>query len=211
MIEAVRQAAEGKLDLDRQIELADDQRVKGSGIVRYLHTGVSLTVKDLIWLMMIVSDNTATNMVMDIIGIDQVNATLRRMGCEKTTLQRKMYDWAAIERGMDNVCTARELTDLLAMIATGKVVGGEWDELMMDILHHQQDTGRLGMLLPDDVRLANKTGSHRDVYHDCGVVSTDSFSYAISVFCRAASSVGDARLAIARISKVVYDEVRAAH
>lgn len=207
IIEAMRQVASGKLSLDMEFPVRDEDRVRGSGVIRYLHTGAVLTLKDLLTLMIIVSDNTATNMVIDLLGCESVNAMLRSMGCSGTCLQRKMYDWAAIERGMDNLCTAGEIADLLARIARKEAAGGEWDEMILDILHHQQDTMRLGMFLPAEAKLANKTGSREGIFHDCGIVATDDFSYAVSVFVRDARSPGHAQLAIARVSRRVYDAV----
>ncbi len=207
IVEAMRQVAAGELSLDTQYELRDEHRVRGSGVMRYLHTGTQLTLKDLLTLMIIVSDNTATNMIIDLLDVQNVNSTMRALGLTKTRLQRKMYDWDAIERGFDNVCTAGEIADLLVMIARNEAVGGKWDEMILEMLHQQQDTTRLGMFLPEEVRLANKTGSHRSVFHDCGIVSTDNFSYAISVFTEGAYSPGDAQLGIARVSRAIYDAI----
>ncbi|MGB9619355.1 MAG: serine hydrolase, partial [Armatimonadota bacterium] len=77
--------------------------------------------------------------------------------------------------------------------------------MMVDMLAHQQDTSRLGLFLPEKAKLANKTGSREGIYHDCGIVSTDAFRYSIAVFTRDARSTGDAHMAIARISRAVYD------
>ncbi|MGQ9455093.1 MAG: serine hydrolase [Armatimonadota bacterium] len=205
LVEALRQVRDGELDPDMEIVLADEHRVRGSGVLRYLHTGTRLTMMDLLWLMIVVSDNTATNIVMDIIGIENVNRTLRAMGYADTRLSRKMYDWAAIEKGLDNVCTAADIADILARIARGEAVGGEWDERALDILSHQQETSRLGLLLPDEAKLANKTGSRDGIYHDCGIVTAPDFRYSIAVFTRGASSPGNAHLAVSHISRAVYD------
>ncbi|MDH7602207.1 MAG: class A beta-lactamase-related serine hydrolase [Armatimonadota bacterium] len=209
LVEALRQARDGELDLDQEVALSDDQRVRGSGVLRYLHSGIKLTLLDLLWLMIIVSDNTATNIVMDLIGIENVNKTLRSMGYTQTTLRRKMYDWDAIERGLDNVCTAAEMADLLVRIARREAVGGEWDEKALDMLSHQQETSRLGLFLPGEAKLANKTGSREGIFHDCGIVTGPGFRYTIAVFTRDARSTGDAHLTISRISKAVYDHFAA--
>ncbi len=205
LVEALMQARDGAIDLDREIILNDEQRVRGSGVLRYLHAGVKLTIMDLLWLMIIVSDNTATNIVMDIIGVESVNQTLRSMGYNQTALRRKMYDWEAIDKGLDNVCTAAEIADLLVRIARKEAVGGEWDEKALDMLSHQQETSRLGLFLPEEARLANKTGSREGIFHDCGIVTGPGFRYAIAVFTKGARSTGDAHLTISRVSKAVYD------
>lgn len=207
LIEAMRRLRDGVLSPDIGFVLADDHRVRGSGVMRYLHAGAEFTLDDLLNLMVIVSDNTATNMLIDVLGTDAVNLTLRSMGCVRTTLRRKMYDWAMIERGLDNVCSAGEIADLLAGIARGEALGGEWDQKMVDILRRQQDSDKLGLLLPEDVKLANKTGSREGVMHDCGIVWSGDSCYSIAVFTAGARSRGEAILAIARISRAVYESI----
>jgi beta-lactamase class A len=205
LLEALRQARDGTLNLDQEVELTDAHRVRGSGVLRYLHTGIRLTIADLLWLMIVVSDNSATNIVMDVIGIDNVNSLLRSLGYTQTALQRKMYDWDAIEKGLDNVCTAGEIADLLVRIARKEAVGRKWDDMALDMLSHQQETSRLGLLLPSQAKLANKTGSREGIYHDCGIVAGPGFRYSIAVLTSEARSPVDAHLAIAHISRAVYD------
>jgi len=205
LVEAMRQVRDGELSFEQEFTLADGDRVRGSGVMRYLHTGTRLTLKDLLWLMIVVSDNTATNILIDVLGIDKVNSTMRAMGFEKTTLRRKMYDWEAIDKGLDNVCCAGEIADLLVRMANKQAAGDEWDEIALDMLAHQQETSRLGLFLPEEAKLANKTGSREGIYHDCGIVTTDSFRYSIAVFTKDARSSGEAHMAIAHISKAVYD------
>jgi len=204
LVEAMRRVAEGSLTLDSLCPIPDE-RTRGSGVVRYLHNGVTLTLGDLLQLMMIVSDNTAANIVIDLLGPENVNSTMLGMGYANTRLRRKMMDWRAIERGLDNLCTAREIADLLVRIARGQCIHANYDQMMVDILRGQQDASKLGLFLPDGVKLGNKTGAREGIMHDCGIVSTDRFSYAICVLTKGAKSSGDASIAIGRISRLVYD------
>ena len=208
LLEALRQARDGELSLDADHAIAAEQRCDGSGVLRHLRDELVVTIRDLLTLMIIVSDNTATNILIDIVGVDNVNSTLRAFGYTGTTLMRKMYDWDAIARGRDNFVVAREMADLLARIARRDALGGEWDELIMSVLGKQMFQDELGLLLPDGV-LANKTGQVAGVVNDCGVVTTDSFRYAIAVFTKDAPCPGEAKVTIGRISKVIYDAVGA--
>jgi len=208
IVEAMRQVKAGRLSLDQEFELSEAQKVRGAGVMRYFHTGTVLTLNDLLTLMIISSDNTATNMVMDVIDIENVNSMLREMGYEKTTLQRNMYDWDAIDAGLDNVCTAAEISDLLVKIATNQAAGNLWDEKIVYILRHQQNSDRLGLFLPGDIKLANKTGSRDSIVHDVGIVTTEDFSYAISVLTKdVRGGPGQGQIAIATISKIVFDYI----
>ena len=208
LLEALRQARDGILCLDTKYVIRHDECCDGSGVLTHLHDGVIVTLKDLLTLMIIVSDNTATNMLIDTVGIDNINSTLRGFGCIGTTLMRKMYDWEGIAQGRDNFVVAREMAELFVSIARGNALGGKWDELMLGIMRNQQFTHELGLLLPGGV-LANKTGQVEGVVNDCGIVATDRFSYSIAVFTRDAPVPGEAKVAIGRISKVVFDAMGA--
>jgi beta-lactamase class A len=204
IVEALRQVRQGTFSLDTQFAIEGEGRVRGAGVLRYMHGGITLTLEDLLTLMIIVSDNHATNMVIDILGMDAVNANLSSMGYTSTLLRRKMMDWEAIEQGRDNVTTAREMADLLARIARKEVLGGEWDECIVTALGRQQDSRKLGLFLPDDVEVANKTGGREGIQNDCGIVTGPGLGYSIAVLTSGAKSVGDAILTIGRISEAVY-------
>jgi beta-lactamase class A len=204
LLEALRQARDGELCLDTGYAVTAEQRCDGSGVLRHLHDGLAITLKDLLTLMIIVSDNTATNIVIDTVGMDKVNSTLRAFGCTGTTLMRKMYDWGDIAQGRDNFVVAKEMADLLARIARREALGGEWDDMLLGMMRKQQFSDQLGLLLPEGI-LANKTGEANGAVNDCGVLTTDDFRYSIAVFTQDAPSIGEAKVTIGRISKVIYD------
>jgi beta-lactamase class A len=209
LVEALRQVKAGRFSLDDEYPVDDSFQTKGSGIVRYLHQGIKLTFADMLTLMIIVSDNATTNKVIDLVGMDNVNATMSAMGCPNTLLRRKMMDWQAIEEGRDNITTAAEMSDLLARIAKKEAVGGELDEYILKTLQRQQDTCKLGLFLPDGAEVGNKTGGRTGVQNDCGIVIAKDFSYSISVFTQDAKAWGEAVVSIGRISRAVYDYIGA--
>lgn len=207
LVTALQQVRDGKLSLDSEYVLPDGDRTTGAGVLRYLHSGLTLTLSDVLTLMIIVSDNLGTNVVIDMLGMDLVNATMHEMGLPGTLLQRTMMDWAAVERGEDNISTAGEITELLVRLATNQVLGEPWDPMAMQMLRRQQDCGKLGLYLPHEAVLANKTGGREGIMHDCGVVEGPGFKYAITVFTHEAKSSGDAIVAIGSISRAVYEHV----
>lgn len=209
LVEALRQVRENALSLDTEYVINDPEPARGAGVLRYLHQGISLTLHDLLTLMIIVSDNFATNRLIDIVGMENVNRTMGGMGFPNTLLRRKMMDWEAIEQGRDNVTTAREMAGLLARIARGECLGGGWDEMIVKTLSRQQDTRLLGLFLPDEAELANKTGGRTGIQNDCGIVAAPGTRYSIAVLTSGAKSSGDAVVAIGRISRAVWDELKA--
>lgn len=110
-----------------------------------------------------------------------------------------------IDRGLDNLCTAGEMADLLARIGRREALGEAWDGKMLDILYHQQDCDKLGLFLPQGVKLANKTGSREGILHDCGIITSGDLSYSIAVLTKDAPSRGEAIMAIAEILRAIYD------
>src|SRR5260370_26530438 len=99
-------AARGLLDLDEQVAVGD--RVDGSGVLRHMRDVERLSLRDLALLAIIVSDNTATNRLIERIGVDRVGKRLREWGCAESRLSRQMYDFEAAKRGHEDVMTERE-------------------------------------------------------------------------------------------------------
>ena len=160
-------AAEDKLDLLEE-GLFDASDSVGGGILHKASPGARFRLDDLALLMLAVSDNTATNVLIDHLGLDAINASIRRLGFEKTVLGRKMLDFEAKKQGRDNYTTPRETGELLAKIAQK---GGR----MLNMLSVQKSTDKLPARLPfedpDDLEglLAHKTGELPGCEHDAGI------------------------------------------
>lgn len=171
MIEAFRAREAGELSLDELHALADAERRPSCGTLKAMHTGIEMTLLDLVKLMIIVSDNTATNILIERLGMEHINATLRNLGCEKTTLRRLLFDSEAARRGLENTITAGEMGMLLERLFLGKIVSPKASEAMMDILLDQRLNGKLPFFLHAmGVRIAHKTGEDTGVTHDVGVI-----------------------------------------
>ena len=173
MIEAFRAQAAGELCFDELHALADAERMPSCGTLKAMHTGIEMTLLDLVRLMIIVSDNTATNILINRLGIDRINATLRVLGCEKTTLCRLLFDSEAARRGLENTITAGEMGMLLEKLFRGEIVSPGASAEMMDILLDQRLNGKLPFFLhARHVPVAHKTGEDTGVTHDVGVIFT---------------------------------------
>ena len=173
MIEAFRAQQAGEFRLDEIHALADEERKPSCGTLKAMHTGIEMTLLDLVRLMIIVSDNTATNILINRLGIDRINATLRVLGCEKTTLRRLLFDSEAARRGLENTITAGEMGMLLEKLFRGEIVSPGASAEMMDILLDQRLNGKLPFFLhARHVPVAHKTGEDTGVTHDVGVIFT---------------------------------------
>ncbi len=174
MIEAFRAEAAGELSLSEIHVLRGEERMPSCGTLKNMHAGIEMTLLDLVQLMIIVSDNTATNILIRRLGIDKVNATLRSLGCETTTLRRLLFDSEASRRGVQNTIAAGEMGMLLEKLHRGEIVSPEASRRMLDILLDQRLNGKLPFFLHSaDIDVAHKTGEDDGVTHDVGVIYAD--------------------------------------
>ena len=174
MIEAFRAQAAGELSLSERHALADAERMPSCGTLKAMHTGIELTLLDLLKLMIIVSDNTATNILIDRLGMDGINRTLRALGCTRTVLRRRLFDAEAARRGLQNTITAAEIGHLLEGLHAGTIVSPEASGQMLEILLDQRLNGKLPFFLHGaGIRIAHKTGEDDGITHDVGIVYGD--------------------------------------
>jgi beta-lactamase class A len=230
MVEAWQQIVDGQLSLDTRMALREADKVAGAGVLRGLHDGLDLTVGDLIHLMIVLSDNTATNMLIGRVGTARVNRRLEAYGLRDTKLFRPTFrDGHAdvlpdLEREFGlGMTTPREMAQLMGLIAEGKAVSREASAAMLATLRRQQDRAMIPRLLPSDdrVQIGNKTGTdeekhaHRDgvkrhVRADAAIVTGPGFSYVIAIYARQIEDTrwtmdNDSLTVGARVSKLIYE------
>jgi len=201
MVEAFYQVEKGQLKLDQKIKVRPEDRIKYS-IVSDLSLD-EYPLIDLISLMIIVSDNTATNILIDMLGIDKINERLKELNCKDTILQRKMLDFEKAKKGIDNLTTARDMAVIMEGIYKNEILRPELCKLMLDILTKQKYRDKLGRYLDEDILIAHKTGSLSGISHDIGIFLER--AYLIGVFTRKAKDDITGSQLIGKISKIVYE------
>jgi beta-lactamase class A len=173
--------AKDKSKLDDMYTFDPKDLVEDSRIMVSLTPGVTrVTNRDLAQFMVAVSDNTATNILIDRVGGDNINATLRKLGLSKTMLRRKMMDVAAARRGDENVATPKEMVRLLEAIYKDKVLNKQGTDEFIKQLSTKKDS-YIPRNLPDNIRVANKPGELEGVRNDCGIVFARNRPFAIGV------------------------------
>lgn len=206
LIELHKQAAEGKYKLTDQRWVERQDKVGGSGVIVNFgdHTS-QLSLSDLAKLMIVLSDNTATNMLIDQVGMANVNRTLDELGLKQIRLRRKMIDQAASARGDENTAAPREAMALMEKLYRGQVVNKQLSDDALKILKIRKDSP-IPRLLPDSVEIANKPGDIEGVACDWAVVYVPNRPYAIAVMTNYNGPDGGAAdEAIAKVSKLAYD------
>ena len=205
LVELFCRRDEGRLSLDETVELRDECKVDGSGILKELHPGLELNLRNLASLMIVISDNTATNMMLDWLGMDSVNERMGHFGLKHTVLARKMYDFEQAALGRENLCTAGDMMLLLGLLADGQISSKNTSIEMLEIMARQQYREAIPLRLPEDIRVANKTGSIPGVVHDVAVVYGACGPYVICVMTRGVTDKAGAERAIGKASEVVHD------
>jgi beta-lactamase class A len=204
LAELYRQAQQGKLKLTDLYTLQKSDLVGGSGIAEALTPGTTrLTIRDVAALMISVSDNSATNIIIDRIGMENVNALLDSLGLTHTRLRRKMMDLKAAGEGRENVATPQEMVTLLENLYRGKVLNKQFTEDYFNLLSIHKES-YIPRDLPEDLRVANKPGELEGVRCDSGIVFTSSRPFVISVMTTYLRNERDGGDAITRISTAAY-------
>ena len=205
LVELLARVDEGEFSLEENALLRDEDKVPGSGVLSMLHEGLEVTLEDLAHLMITVSDNTASNILIDRLGTEPINRRLRGLGLRKTELGRKFYDFDARDRGLDNWITAAEMADLLVAIERRQAVSPNGCEKILAIMRKQQFTDRIPKLLPPDTPVANKTGSITGVCHDVGIMYSPAGALALAVLTTGIEQQSVAEGGIRHIARLVYD------
>jgi beta-lactamase class A len=178
--------------------------VEDSAVMQNLTPGVSrVTNRDLAGFVIAVSDNAAANVLIERVGMENVNHTMDSLGLHNTRLRRRMIDINAAKQGRENVTTPRELAQLFELVYRGKALNPASTEDLMTLMTTRQPTA-LRRLLPEDLRIANKSGELDGVRNDSGIVFLKNRPYVVSVMTTYAHSEREAEDAIARVSYLAY-------
>ncbi|MFN8471801.1 MAG: serine hydrolase [Anaerolineae bacterium] len=213
LLAALDRVQQGDLALTERVELRPEDIVGGSGLLKEFDAGVQLTVKDYLTAMIVISDNSATNLMLRLLGIPEVNQYLASLGLTVTRSLRPIRFPAPLPgepRGIGET-TPAEMMRLLDMLVSGAILNTDLRDLALDILRRQQYSDAIPRYLPDGVVVAHKDGMVNDVRGDVGIVyPPDRSPITIAVLC---DSLTDRRysvdnpgwLGIGRISRIVYD------
>lgn len=228
MIEAWHQASNGTLPIDTVVTLRESDKVGGSGVLNGMSDGLPLKVRDLIHLMIVLSDNTATNMLVNRLGTKRIDDRLVTYGLTQTKIFRPTFRdgkpdiFPELEREFGlGMSTPREMAKLMSLIAEGGAVDARSSAAMLDTLRKQQDRAMIPRLLPGGVQVGNKTGTDSEklpdergrrgaIRVDAAIVTGENVRYVIAIFTRRGadgrSGVENAGVLLgAQLSKLVFE------
>ena len=204
LAELYRQAQQGKLKLTDLYTVNAADLVQDSDIMGGLTPGVTqITLRDLATMMVAVSDNSATNVLIDRVGMDNVNAFLKAQGLRDTRLRRKMMDLKAAAEGRENVSTPNEMLNLLQALYRDEILNQEMTADFFKVLSTHKDSW-IPRHLPDDLRIADKPGALEGVRNDSGVIFVDKRPYVLCVMTTYLHRERDGEEAISNISLAAW-------
>jgi len=218
MVEIFNQRQMGRLSLDDSILVRNEFKsiVDGSSFSlqissdsddrMYQLIGTNTTVRRLVEVMINVSSNLATNILIEKVGPENVMRTMKRYGLNDIRVLRGVEDDKAFKEGKNNTTTAYDLALLYTALANGSCISRQASEEMVEILKTQKFKDMIPSLLPPDVVVAHKTGSITNVQHDSGIIYLpDGRSYILVILSKDLRSNQEGINVIAGISKAVYD------
>jgi beta-lactamase class A len=216
MIELFRQVEAGTLKLDDPLPIRNEFRsiVDGSpyklsegddsDLEVYATVGKTMTLRRLNELMITVSSNFATNLLIEKLGAEKIRATVTKLGADGMMVLRGVEDSKAFEKGMNNATTARALLVLLEKIGQSKAVGAAADKEMLEVLKRQKFNDGIPAGLPKGTPVAHKTGTITRIHHDAGIVLGPK-PYVLVILVRGIQDQKVSGPLMAAISQAVWD------
>jgi beta-lactamase class A len=207
-VEVLRRADLGQFSLDERFDTAAEPPVGGGGVLDHLHPAARFTLRDLCFLMLAVSDNTAANFLLDLVGMGEVNATLSRLGLAHTKLARHFMDFAARAVGRDNVTSAGDMAMLLALLQRNALPQGA---VLRELLLAQQVADDLRAWLPPETPFAFKTGSLEGtgaddaVFSVAGLLGGSTRSIGLCVLTAEQRDLAAAHIAVGQALRAIWD------
>jgi len=190
MIEAFARVAEGKAKWTDEVVLTKDKKVSGSGILNQFSDGLKLTLRDAVNLMMMISDNTATNLVLDVLTTDAVNARMESLGFKQIKIMRKVGSGGESAAGKDpenkkyglGMATPREMVLVMEKLERGEVISPAASKEMIDLMKREQDRNAIGRSLWN-VPMASKYGALDRLRSAIGILYTKNGKIAMAISC----------------------------
>lgn len=207
--EFFRQVGAGLATTAERLTLSDADKVGGAGILQDLDAGLSPTLKDVATLMITLSDNTATNLLIERLGLAAINQTIEALGLKHTELQRKLMDYERARQGFENFTSPADIAELLHLMHDPNRLpdhlSADSRRAMIAILKRQQRRNKLPTYLPPEAVLAHKTGEIPGCEHDAGILYREDGAVLVAVLTKQLDNNRDGIRLCAEIGKLVYD------
>lgn len=205
LLEVYKQANENKFALTDTRPLLLANTVAGSGILNVMTDPVSLSIRNYCMLMIGLSDNSATNTLIELVGMQNINNTMQSLGLKSTRVQRKMIDQPASLRNEENISTPAEAVKIMKLLYDGKFINKVTsDEILLTLQKNPAENSKIAKGIPSNVKIAFKPGGMGGVSTEWAVVYLEKRPFAVAIMenYKSGSSSQDV---MANISKTLYE------
>ena len=192
LIALMQQIEAGKIQWQEKYLLKDTDKVGGAGNIQFQESGISYTIKSLALEMIKESDNTATNILINKVGMNNVNQLIGDLGLKQTKLHRLMMDFEAIKEGRQNYTSATDMNQLFKLLLNQQLLSKKWSKKAIKVLEQCADDNTIPSLLPKKTKIAHKTGALNYIRGDSGIIFQGNNTIIISIFVENFSSFEEA-------------------
>jgi beta-lactamase class A len=170
LIEAFKRMEVGALHKTDLFTISKEDKLPSCGALTYMHDGLQVTLEDLYTLMIILSDNTATNILIKEFGMDSINDTMKELGLKTTKLNRLLFDKEQSALGVENYISTGEIAWILEKMYLGELISETASANMLSILKKQRLNGKIPFFIHGKAEIAHKTGEDDGITHDVSIV-----------------------------------------
>ena len=201
-VSLIKAVEEKKLDFMDKIKIQSKDKVYGTGIIHEFNER-EYTVFELMVIMLIQSDNTAANKIIDLVGMEQINEDIVAMGLKNTKLNRKTNDERTVVSNIENITTAYDLARIW------KFLSKDNGQMLIDILRRQQIKNKLALYIPDDLKIeiSSKTGDKKGVENDTEYLELPKGKFTFTVLSEGIPNSVYGTVSLAKCGKMMWDEV----
>lgn len=208
---ALQEVQAGTLRLDQTVPVLPEDFCDDTEVFEPFYRGREFTLRELLYWMIVSSDNTASNAVISLLGFSRINDFCTRQGLTHTVLQRKMLDWQAAERGLNNYTSPMDQYRLYSALYRGELLDQDLRETAFDLLSRCRSFDALQRYIPDPVPVLHKPGQLDHLTHDAGIFLLGDRPYFLGVFTwdgPALDGQPQQKRLIGQLSRMVYDFVK---
>ncbi|WP_297711906.1 serine hydrolase [Clostridium sp.] len=207
-VSLIKAVEDKKVDFMDKIKIQSSDKVYGTGIIHEFNER-EYTVFELMVIMLIQSDNTAANKIIDIVGMEEINEDIIRMGLKNTRLNRKTNDERTAITGVENITTAYDLSKIWKHLSNGTFLNKDNGQMLIDILRRQQIKNKLALYIPDDLKIeiSSKTGDKKGVENDTAYLELPKGKFVFTILSQDIPNSVYGTVSLAKCGKMMWDDV----
>ena len=207
-ISLIKAKEDKKVNFMDKIKVLNDEKVYGTGIIHEFDDR-DYTLFELMVIMLIQSDNTAANKIIDILGMEQINEDIVAMGLKNTKLNRKTNDERTVVSNIENITTAYDLARIWKHLSNGTFLSKDNGQMLIDILRRQQIKNKLALYIPDDLKIeiSSKTGDKKGVENDTEYLELPKGKFTFTVLSEGIPNSVYGTVSLAKCGKMMWDEI----